>query len=66
MFWLGVERGLDHPRHGGQHGSLEPRLHRELLSNIFLATMSRPEHQAPPEIYYGDTEARKYTAKCVT
>ncbi|WFC94453.1 18S rRNA (guanine(1575)-N(7))-methyltransferase [Malassezia brasiliensis] len=25
--------------------------------------MSRPEHQAPPEIYYGDTEARKYTAK---
>ncbi|WFD30195.1 18S rRNA (guanine(1575)-N(7))-methyltransferase [Malassezia sp. CBS 17886] len=24
--------------------------------------MSRPEHQAPPEIYYGDTEARKYTA----
>lgn len=27
--------------------------------------MSRPEHQAPPEIYYGDTEARKYTAKYV-
>lgn len=25
--------------------------------------MSRPEHQAPPEVYYGDTEARKYTAK---
>ncbi|KZO97815.1 S-adenosyl-L-methionine-dependent methyltransferase [Calocera viscosa TUFC12733] len=24
--------------------------------------MSRPEHQAPPEIYYGDAEARKYTA----
>jgi len=23
--------------------------------------MSRPEHQAPPEIYYGDTEAQKYT-----
>jgi len=28
--------------------------------------MSRPEHQAPPEIYYGDTEARKYTAKYVS
>jgi len=24
--------------------------------------MSRPELQAPPEIYYGDTEAKKYTA----
>ncbi|KAG2750645.1 S-adenosyl-L-methionine-dependent methyltransferase [Suillus brevipes Sb2] len=23
--------------------------------------MSRPEHQAPPEIYYGDAEAKKYT-----
>ncbi|KAG0699652.1 S-adenosyl-L-methionine-dependent methyltransferase [Suillus ampliporus] len=23
--------------------------------------MSRPEYQAPPEIYYGDTEAKKYT-----
>ncbi|KAI7848489.1 S-adenosyl-L-methionine-dependent methyltransferase [Circinella umbellata] len=23
--------------------------------------MSRPEHIAPPEIFYGDTEARKYT-----
>ncbi|KAG2111671.1 S-adenosyl-L-methionine-dependent methyltransferase [Suillus discolor] len=23
--------------------------------------MSRPEHQAPPEIYYGDVEAKKYT-----
>jgi len=23
--------------------------------------MSRPEFQAPPEIYYGDTEAKKYT-----
>ncbi|MBW0493601.1 hypothetical protein O181_033316 [Austropuccinia psidii MF-1] len=23
--------------------------------------MSRPEHQAPPEIFYNDTEARKYT-----
>ncbi|KAL7746241.1 18S rRNA (guanine1575-N7)-methyltransferase [Sorochytrium milnesiophthora] len=23
--------------------------------------MSRPEHLAPPEIFYGDTEARKYT-----
>lgn len=27
--------------------------------------MSRPEHQAPPEIFYGDVEARKYTAKYV-
>ena len=24
--------------------------------------MSRPEHQAPPEIYYNDTEAQKYTS----
>ncbi|KAI9021097.1 S-adenosyl-L-methionine-dependent methyltransferase [Hyaloraphidium curvatum] len=24
--------------------------------------MSRPEHQSPPEIFYNDTEARKYTA----
>jgi 18S rRNA (guanine1575-N7)-methyltransferase len=24
--------------------------------------MSRPEHLAPPEIFYNDTEARKYTA----
>ncbi|CAG8465539.1 12699_t:CDS:2 [Dentiscutata erythropus] len=24
--------------------------------------MSRPEHQAPPEIYYNDEEARKYTS----
>ncbi|KAG8746499.1 18S rRNA (guanine1575-N7)-methyltransferase [Ceratobasidium sp. 428] len=23
--------------------------------------MSRPEYQAPPEIYYGDVEAKKYT-----
>ncbi|OCB89817.1 williams-Beuren syndrome critical region protein 22 [Sanghuangporus baumii] len=27
--------------------------------------MSRPELVAPPEIYYGDTEAKKYTSKCV-
>lgn len=27
--------------------------------------MSRPEHIAPPEIFYGDTEAQKYTAKSV-
>lgn len=27
--------------------------------------MSRPEHIAPPELYYGDDEARKYSSKCV-
>lgn len=44
--------------------SLEPHS-TPLTQHFFKATMSRPEHQAPPEIYYGDTEARKYTAKYV-
>ncbi len=28
--------------------------------------MSRPEHIAPPEIYYGQDEAKKYAGKYVT
>lgn len=27
-----------------------------------MASASRPEHQAPPEIFYNETEARKYTS----
>lgn len=27
--------------------------------------MSRPEHLAPPELFYDDTEAGKYTGKSV-
>ena len=38
---------------------IEPRF---LLRPLGLLIMSRPEHQAPPEIYYNDTEAQKYTA----
>lgn len=28
---------------------------------IIMASSKRPEHQAPPEIFYDETEARKYT-----
>ncbi|XP_071848377.1 18S rRNA (guanine-N(7))-methyltransferase-like isoform X2 [Apostichopus japonicus] len=27
-----------------------------------MASCRRPEHQAPPELFYGETEARKYTS----
>ena len=32
-------------------------------NRLFMQSMSkRPEHLAPPEIFYDDTEAQKYTA----
>ncbi|KAN0063408.1 18S rRNA (guanine1575-N7)-methyltransferase [Thecaphora frezii] len=36
--------------------------HTQLLRTDNLPAMSRPEHLAPPEIFYGDDEAAKYTA----
>lgn len=34
-----------------------------LLSHLTAPIMSRPEELAPPEIWYGDDEANKYTGK---
>lgn len=33
------------------------------LSHHTTSNMSRPEELAPPEIWYGDDEAQKYTGK---
>jgi len=33
-----------------------------LLFNFKMAASGRPEHQAPPEVFYNETEAKKYTS----
>ncbi|KAJ8043422.1 putative 18S rRNA (guanine-N(7))-methyltransferase [Holothuria leucospilota] len=37
------------------------RLHTNFIHTT-MASCRRPEHQAPPEVFYDDTEARKYTS----
>lgn len=34
---------------------------REFAEPLFQFLMSRPEHQAPPDIFYNQQEARKYS-----
>ncbi|KAI0208796.1 putative 18S rRNA (guanine-N(7))-methyltransferase [Lamellibrachia satsuma] len=49
-------------RHHKRRVMWAPKYIRGETSPESMASGHRPEHQAPPEVFYNETEARKYTA----